>query len=161
MAAARDYLALAGELTDDQRAAFLAKVGTPDPLGCSLWQGYSVRGSTPRWVVRRNGTVDAFTVRTLAYALAGHAVPHGHVIVPMCGNRTCCAADHFEVITRSEQGRRHHDPCAQGHALTEANTIWCTDRGRTYRRCRLCRTAWTRNYLATQKTTKENTHAEH
>lgn len=95
-----------------------------------------------------------------ALKLAGVALIDGLVVDHLCRVHNCVNPDHLEQVTSMENtyrspvalgaihGRKTH--CHRGHAFTDENTYWFTQRGQLGRQCRECQRI---NYAARKAAT--------
>lgn len=116
---------------------------------CWEWLGSRTRGY---------GMATVNGKQTLAHRAAYEAfigpIPDGLVLDHLCGNRGCINPEHLEPVThqvniqRGFDARPERSECSKGHPLDESNTYITPD---GYRRCRYCRTDWSRQANARRR----------
>jgi hypothetical protein len=105
----------------------------PDIFGCELAtqrldsEGYAFHGSSRAHIV--------------AYVQALGQVPEGLVLDHLCRRRNCCAVQHLEPVTQSENEKRkswryraRRTQCPRGHELAR-NAVVTPEGGRVCRAC--------------------------
>lgn len=116
-------------------AALMPKI-TPqlEPVGeCLEWRGPTNGSGYGMISLYKFGN---FRVHRVAYVAAMGEIPPGLVIDHLCRNRRCCNAQHMEVVSGAENGRRKANPiCGRGHLMVGDNKY--TDRRGRYH-CREC-----------------------
>jgi hypothetical protein len=126
--------------------AFEDKIMYEALTGCWLWTGSISSGGYGRhW---SNGFKYAHRI---SWEMSKGLIPGGMTIDHLCRNRACVNPDHMEVVTAIVNTLRGSGPtadnrrkthCAHGHAYTEENTIYYTNRrsksGTLRRVCRNC-----------------------
>lgn len=106
----------------------------PDVFGCELAtgrldkDGYAYHGSSRAHIV--------------AYERIHGLVPEGMEVEHLCRRRACCAIDHLELVTRSENElrkswryRARRKLCKNGHELAVSRMV-TPEGGITCRKCR-------------------------
>lgn len=115
--------------------------------GCWLWQGAaSDAGYGQVWNGER-----VIGAHRAAVLLSAREIPKGSHVHHVCGEPLCVRPSHLEVV----EGRRHvraharKPRCVRGHDLTDEANIYVRPDGT--RRCRLCASAYMREYYQRAK----------
>lgn len=121
--------------------------------GCWEWQGvrnrdgYGVIEIRQPGTGRRGGGRAQRAAHRISYETFAGPIPEGLTIDHLCRNRACVNPEHLEPVTQrvntlrgeglpAQLARQTH--CKRGHALSGANLLWQSAKGRRYRKCREC-----------------------
>lgn len=115
---------------------------------CVIWHGY-VDAANGYGLLYAGGR--EFKAHRALYMAYKGAIPRGHVLHHVCGEKLCVNPAHLEALTPSEHMRLHdlnghyrvaklaQTHCRQGHEYTAENTYMESQRGgQLRRRCRTC-----------------------
>lgn len=102
------------------------------PSNCVVWTG--AMNSRGYGMFRHDG--ESTLVHRLAWEESNGPIPDGLTIDHLCRNRLCLNLDHLEVVSKTENTRRHFQAvtkCLRGHDLT-----FRTRGAHVERRCATC-----------------------
>lgn len=98
-------------ITDTDRERFLTKV-LPFFDGCLLWQA-SFSGGRPGYAypIFHVGHKKLYAHRFSIMAFRGLTIPPDHDVHHVCGDRTCVAWDHLDIIHKIDHQYHHYSGC--------------------------------------------------
>jgi hypothetical protein len=143
-----------GTITQDFAGRFWAKVDRRGPDECWPWTAGLNGGGYGNFKIATG--LYGYAHR-IAYELKVGPIPAGLTLDHLCRNRACANPDHLEPVTVGENAarspisasgiNRRRTHCPQGHPYDEANTY----RYQGKRSCRVCQSAYQRDYYARRK----------